>query len=72
MLKMALDDKVTDAIRESVQKQDQSEQLAKKLVTWLNDLADANTSLDNKNDLETYLENVLDAIQIHKHENLED
>lgn len=62
---MALDDKVTDAIRESVLENGQSEQLAKKLVQWLNDLADGNTSLDCQDDLETYLENSLNAIQVY-------
>ncbi|MGB3559431.1 MAG: CxC ATPase DNA modification system associated small protein [Geitlerinemataceae cyanobacterium] len=62
---MALDDKVTDAIRESVLENGQSEQLAKKLVQWLNDLADGNTSLDRQDDLETYLENSLNAIQVY-------
>ncbi|MGB3237841.1 MAG: CxC ATPase DNA modification system associated small protein [Geitlerinemataceae cyanobacterium] len=67
---MALDDKVTDAIKESVQKKGQIEKVAIKLVKWLNELADANTSLDDRNDLETNIANILDAIQID--EKLED
>ncbi|MGD2183294.1 CxC ATPase DNA modification system associated small protein [Lusitaniella coriacea] len=63
---MVLDKKVTDAISESTQKQGQAKKAGEKLVSWLNALADANTSLENQSELETRLENVLDAIQIDK------
>jgi hypothetical protein len=62
---MALDDKVTEAIYAVTQKNYQPEKLAKRLIKCLTDLAEANTSLDKEDDIEPYLESVLDGVMLH-------
>lgn len=61
---MGLDEKVGEAIYAAVEQRCQSAKVAKKLISWLEELANGNASLSNSEDTKAYLEAILAAIKI--------
>lgn len=63
---MALDELVVNAINTAVKNHNQSSKVSKRLVTWLNQVAEGNSSLDSPDDYGRHLDEVLEAIYINK------
>lgn len=65
---MALDEIVVGAINASVKEHDQNSKVSKRLVTWLNQVAEGNLKLDSPDDYSHYVEAVLDVINLDEDE----
>ncbi|HLA95618.1 MAG TPA: CxC ATPase DNA modification system associated small protein [Pyrinomonadaceae bacterium] len=53
---MSIDQRIKDAIGESVADHNQSENLTTKIIAWLEALADGNETLENKDKVDQHLE----------------
>lgn len=65
---MALDEIVVSAISSSVKDHNQNSKVSKRLVTWLNQVAEGNSSIDSPDDYSRHLEAVLDVVQLDEDE----
>jgi hypothetical protein len=61
---MALDKKVIEAIQSAVEDAAQEPVLARRLGSWLDELAEGKTQLDNPDDTPRRLEDVLAAVTL--------
>jgi hypothetical protein len=53
---MSIDQRIKDAIGESVADHNQSENLTSKIIAWLEALADGNETLEDKDKVDQHLE----------------
>jgi hypothetical protein len=67
---MALDSKVIEAIGEAVSEAAQDPILAKRLSSWLDELAEGKTHIENADDTPHRLEEVLAAVHLDEGEAL--
>ncbi|HYX72662.1 MAG TPA: CxC ATPase DNA modification system associated small protein [Nitrososphaera sp.] len=65
---MALDEIVASAISSSVKDHNQNSKVSKRLVTWLNQVVEGNSSIDSPDDYSRHLEAVLDVVQLDEDE----
>jgi hypothetical protein len=65
---VALDDIVVNAIASSVKAHGQNAKVSKRLINWLNQVAEGNSSLDSPDDYSRHLETVLDVIKLDEEE----
>ena len=61
---MGFDKIVIEAVNKAVEDCGQNKAVSKRLVSWLNELADGRTRLENADDTPRRLEEVLNAISI--------
>jgi hypothetical protein len=61
---MALDEKVKEAIFEAVSNNNQSENVAQKVINLLEELSNGTINLNNQDDIKTYFKVILEAIKI--------
>lgn len=61
---MSLDPKVKEAINSAVSEYEQPAKVAKRLISWMTELSNGNTTLDSADDVGRPLEEVLEAIEI--------
>jgi hypothetical protein len=61
---MGFDKIVVDAVNKAVEDEGQNKAVSKRLVSWLNELADGRTRLENVDDTPRRLEEVLNAISV--------
>ena len=61
---MSLDPKVKEAINSAVGEYEQPTKVAKRLISWMTELSNGNTTLDSADDVGRPLEEVLEAIEI--------
>lgn len=65
---MALDEIVVGAINASVKEHNQNPKVSKRLVNWLNQVAEGNSSLDSPDEYSRHVEAVLDVINLDEDE----
>jgi hypothetical protein len=63
---MALDEKVKEAIFEAVHDKNQSEKVAQKIVNLLEELSNGTFNLNDKENIQTYVNLILDTIDINQ------
>jgi len=61
---MGFDKIVVEAVNKAVEDAGQNKAVSKRLVSWLNELADGRTRLENVDDTPRRLEEVLNAIAV--------
>jgi hypothetical protein len=59
---MALDEIIKSAIKEVVKDNNQPDNLADKLINWLNEISDSNTNLDENDEADKFVESILDTV----------
>jgi hypothetical protein len=59
---MALDEIIKSAIKEVVKENNQPDDLADKLINWLNEISDSNTNLDENDEADKFVESILNTV----------
>ena len=61
---MAIDIKVRESVIEAVHNSNQSDKVAQKIVNLLEELSNGTFDLNNREEIQTYLNTILEAIDI--------
>ena len=61
---MAIDIKVRESVFEAVRDSNQSDKVAQKIVNLLEELSNGTFDLNNREEIQTYLNTILEAIDI--------
>ena len=61
---MAIDIKVRESVFEAVHSSNQSDKVAQKIVNLLEELSNGTFNLNNREEIQTYLNTILEAIDI--------
>ena len=61
---MAIDIKVRESVFEAVHNSNQSDKVAQKIVNLLEELSNGTFDLNNREEIQTYLNTILEAIDI--------
>lgn len=61
---MAIDIKVRESVLEAVHNSNQSDKVAQKIVNLLEELSNGTFDLNNREEIQTYLNTILEAIDI--------
>lgn len=61
---MALDEKVKESVIEAVSQNNQSERVARKILSLLEELSNGTVNLSNQDNIKDYLKVILEAVEI--------
>jgi hypothetical protein len=61
---MSLDPRIEEAIKESVKNHNQSENLAQKIIAWLEALVEGNESLEDKDSIARHVNLIYDNTEV--------
>jgi hypothetical protein len=59
---MAMDKEVKKALEAATKELSQSDEVAIKLISWLDDLSDGKTTILRKDEINRYIESILDSV----------
>lgn len=59
---MAMDNEVKEAIKSVNNDFSQTDELAIKLISWLDELSDGKTTIQNKDEVKKHIENILHSV----------